>query len=211
MYVSRIEIENFRCFGEGAGGFCMSLRPGLTALVGENDAGKTAVVDALRFALGTADQEWYRLDDGDFHKGDTTCQIRIACKFENLSPADKMAFIEYLTYGENAGDEPVLHVNWTARDTGKTVKGRPYRRVDARSGKGGDGPSFAAEVRELLRATYLRPLRDAEQALTAGRGSRLAQILRHSPLVNKGGSDVLRSGIPHQGTGTQCPRYRQAS
>jgi putative ATP-dependent endonuclease of OLD family len=189
MYVSSIEIQNFRCFGEGGQGFRMRLRPGLTALVGENDAGKTAVIDALRFALGTADQEWYRLDDTDFHEGEATREIRIVCKFEKLGPADKMAFVEYLTYGANAGDEPVLYVNWTARDTGKSLKGRPYPRVDVRSGKNGDGPIFAAEVRDLLRATYLRPLRDAEQALSAGRGSRLAQILRHSPLVKEGGSD----------------------
>ena len=199
MYVSSIEIQNFRRFGEGGQGFRMRLRAGLTALVGENDAGKTAVIDALRFALGTADQEWYRLDDTDFHKGGTTREIRIVCKFEKLGPADKMAFVEYLTYGANAGDEPVLYVNWTARDTGESLKGRPYRRVDVRSGKNGDGPIFAAEVRDLLRATYLRPLRDAEQALSAGRGSRLAQILRHSPLVKEGGSDGCDLEAPIKG------------
>ena len=32
----------------------------------ENDAGKTAVIDALRFALGTTDQEWYRLEQRTF-------------------------------------------------------------------------------------------------------------------------------------------------
>ena len=79
-----------------------------------------------------------RLDDSDFHKGDTTREIRIVCKFENLSPTDKMAFLEYLTYGENPGDEPMLYVNWTAKDTGKTIKGHPYRRVEVRSGKAGD-------------------------------------------------------------------------
>jgi len=185
MYVSSIVIENFRRFGEGAQGFRMCLKPGLTALVGENEAGKTAVIDALRFALGTADQEWYRLDDSDFYKGDTSRDIRIVCSFEDLAIAEKAAFVEYLTYGEHEGDE-ILYVNWTAKDTGKTIRGRPYRRVDIRSGKKGDGPSFEAEARGLLRATYLRPLRDAEQALSAGRGSRLAQILRQSKGIDEG-------------------------
>jgi len=67
MYLSNITIENFRCFGEGKERFCLELRAGLTALVGENDSGKTAVIDALRFALGTTDQEWHRLEDADFH------------------------------------------------------------------------------------------------------------------------------------------------
>ena len=176
MYLSRIEIVNFRCFGEDPNHFELSLKPGLTALVGENDAGKTAVVDALRFAMGTTDQEWYRLEDADFHHGlgETSREIRIICKFEDLGAADKRAFVEYLTYGEQVGDEPVLYVNWTATDTGAVYRGKPYRRVEVHAGKNGDGPAIAAATRELLRATYLRPLRDAEQAMTAGRGSRLS-------------------------------------
>ena len=67
MCISEIRIENFRCFGEGEDRFVLPLRLGLTALVGENDTGKTAVIDALRFALGTRDQEFIRVEDTDFH------------------------------------------------------------------------------------------------------------------------------------------------
>ena len=184
MRLSKIEIVNFRCFREDPDGFELSLKPGLTALIGENDAGKTAVVDALRFVLGTTDQEWFRLEDSDFPG--KSREIRIVCKFETLSAPDKRAFVEYLTYGEGADDEPVLYVNWTATDTGETYRGRAYRRVEVHAGKKGDGPTIATEVRDLLRATYLRPLRDAEQALTAGRGSRLSQVLQHMPAINDG-------------------------
>jgi putative ATP-dependent endonuclease of OLD family len=194
VYLSTITIENFRRFGEGANHFELPLRRGLTALVGENDAGKTAVIDALRFVLGTMDQEWYRLEDTDLHAGGTSREIRIACKFEELSARAKTAFAEYLTYGSTGEEEPVLYVNWMARDTGEVLRGRPYRRVEVHSGKDGDGPSMAPEVRELLRATYLRPLRDAEQALSAGRGSRLAQVLRQSDRINRG-KDAYSPGI----------------
>ena len=57
------------------------------------------------------------------------------------------------------------------------------------SGENGDGPSFAPEVRELLWATYLKPLRDADQALSAGRGSRLSQVLSITPQVTNTGID----------------------
>ena len=77
MYISEIIIENFRCFGEGDDRFVLPLRPGLTALVGKNESGKTAVIDALRFALGTTDQEWYRLDDADFHDKQKSREIKI--------------------------------------------------------------------------------------------------------------------------------------
>jgi len=55
------------------------------------------------------------------------------------------------------------------------------------SGKNGDGPTIDPKVRELLSATYLRPLRDAEKALSAGRGSRLSQVLHHSEQVRNVG------------------------
>lgn len=155
--------------------------------MGENDAGKTAVIDALRFALGTTDQDWYRLEDSDFHKSDTKKEIRIVCRFENLSQRDLRAFVEYLTYGDSEKNEPpFLCINWIAVDTGVAPKGRPFRRVELRSGKNGDGPQLAPEVREMLRATYLRPLRDAESALSAGRGSRLSQVLHRTEDVKDG-------------------------
>ena len=190
MYLSKITIENFRCFGEGSNRFELSLRPGLTALVGENDAGKSAIVDALRFVLGTTDQEWYRLEDSDFHEGASTKEIRVTCKFERLSQADKQAFLEYLTYQEKEGFDPVFYVNWSATDTGETARGGRYRRVEVHSGKNGDGPSIDPKARELLRATYLRPLRDAGQAMSAGRGSRLSQVLQHT-------KEIKTAGLPY--------------
>ena len=68
MFISELCIENFRMFGEGPQALVIPLRPGLTALVGENDAGKTTVIDALRLALSTRDQEFLRVEEGDFHQ-----------------------------------------------------------------------------------------------------------------------------------------------
>lgn len=45
----------------------------------------------------------------------------------------------------------------------------------------------------MLRATYLRPLRDVEQALSAGRGSRLSQILHHTDHIKEAGGGYDRS------------------
>jgi putative ATP-dependent endonuclease of OLD family len=42
------------------------------------------------------------------------------------------------------------------------------------------GPVLDSNARLLLQATYLRPLRDAERELDAGRNSRLSQILMHT-------------------------------
>jgi putative ATP-dependent endonuclease of OLD family len=190
MHLCSLTISNFRCFGEGENSFTLGLKPGLTAIVGENDAGKTAVIDALRFALGTTDQEWYRLEDEDFHReaGKTSPQITIQCEFA-LEPTDTGAFVEYLTYSKDGKTAPSLYVNWIAKDTGERRRGRPSRHVEVCSGEKGDGPSFAPEVRELLWATYLKPLRDADQALSAGRGSRLSQVLSITPQITNTGID----------------------
>ena len=103
MYLSTITIENFRCFGEGAKRLELSLSRGLTALVGENDSGKTAVIDALRFVLGTTDQEWYRLEDTDFHGEGATREIKIVCAFEGLSDRDRRVLDLQQNWGRRAG------------------------------------------------------------------------------------------------------------
>lgn len=187
MYLSKLRIENFRCFGEGENKFELSLHPGLTTLVGENDTGKSAIIDCLRLVLGTTDQEWYRLEETDFHIAADPKEIRIVCTFEALSIKDQTSFLEYLTYDPEGRFSPVLHLTWTAKETGETTKGRPYRRVEIHSGKNGDGPSLDPKVRELLAATYLRPLRDAEKEMSPGRGSRLSQVLHHSEQVRTSG------------------------
>jgi len=187
MYLSSITIENFRVFGQGSDALVLPMRRGLTALVGKNDSGKTAIIDALRYALGTTDQEWHRLEDADFHGEETSREIKIVCKFEGLDNTDKRAFVEFLTYSDKSGNDPVLYVNWTAKDTGELRRGRPYHHVEIHSGKNGDGPSIPPEVRSLLHATYLRPMRDAEEALSAGRGSRLSQVLLHTDQIKTEG------------------------
>src|SRR6185503_3835800 len=123
MYLAKLTIENFRCFGAGNNRLELSLRPGLTALVGENDGGKTAIIDALRFLFGTTDQDLQKLEPTDFHRtpvpeGEPSAEIRIVCKLEGLDLRDRGTFAEHLTYGKTPGDAPVLFIHWTAKDTG---------------------------------------------------------------------------------------------
>lgn len=200
MYISNIVIENFRLFGAGDEAFKLFLKPGLTALVGENDAGKTAVIDALRFILGTRDQENLRLDVTDFHlKGnnDRASEIKIKITFSDLTVADRGTFAEYLTYIGNP-PQPALIITWVARRTEATGPIRRFMPVEWRTGEKADGPLLDAGARFHLQATYLRPLRDAERAMSAGRGSRLSQILQHTKeIVDHGvGFDQKATTLP---------------
>ena len=121
MYLSGLVIENFRVFGKDDDdatkrrALRIRLQPGLTALVGRNDAGKSAVVDAIRYALLTRDQDYIRVQPDDFHvdeSGVRATEIRIRCTFEDLSVAEKGAFVEYLSYDE--AKCVALHINWGA-------------------------------------------------------------------------------------------------
>jgi len=193
VYISEIKIENFRAFGSGERAFVLPLNPGLTALVGENDAGKTAVIDALRFVLGTRDQEMFRVEPTDFHQSpgeERSSQIIIRLTFRDLTAADRGAFAEFLTYEDTDGQvSTLLILTWVARRSSKENTSRRVAPAEWQTGANGDGPVLDFGARSLLTATYLRPLRDAERAMSAGRGSRLSQILQHT-------KEIKNTGVP---------------
>lgn len=49
MYISSVSIENFRAFKEKT---VFHFNPGVTVLIGENDCGKSTVIDAIRYVCG---------------------------------------------------------------------------------------------------------------------------------------------------------------
>ncbi|MEO1146805.1 MAG: AAA family ATPase [Cyanobacteria bacterium J06638_22] len=201
MFISELRIENFRNFGEENSALVLPLRSGLTAIVGENDTGKTAVIDSLRFIFGTRDQEYYRIKEEDFHwpsgAAERRKEIRVCCRLEGLSTREKGAFAEFLTYVDKNGTrDAVLYVHWIAKNRSNTRSGKRSIFAEVRTGKDADGPALDQEAKELLRATYLRPLRDAERALAGGRGSRLAEILRNTEEVKGVGVQFVKGASP---------------
>lgn len=185
MYISDVKIENFRGIGEET---IFKFNPGITVLVGENDSGKSTVIDAIRYVLGTTDQNWYKVESLDYYNENTEKEIRISICFSDLSLKEKAAFMECLTYTKT--DEK-LYLNWTAKYM-KNVK--PNRTlVNLTCGKNGDVSAPSPEARELLRVTYLRPLRDAYAQMRSGRNSRLAQIMSSISGLNSG-IDKYESG-----------------
>ncbi len=201
MYIAEIKIENFRLFGSGEHAFRLPLNPGLTALVGENDAGKTAIIDALRLVLGTRDQDMLRVDLADFHQSapgiERVDHIAIRLTFRGLTVADRAAFAEFLTYETNGEQvETVLIITWIAKRNAKEGSSRRVLPPEWRTGAKGDGPTMDLGARSLLTATYLRPLRDAERAMRAGRGSRLSQILQYTAEIRNTGVGFDRNANP---------------
>lgn len=183
MYVSEINIQNFRIFESLA----LKVNPGLNVLVGENNSGKTALVDAIRLTLDTNSAEWTRIVETDFHKDAEDFTIKI--KFDGITPDQASKFVEHLTHEEvsGVGRRSVLYVTLTARRTEIIKRGNRLIRTELRSGINSDGLSIEREIRDYLASTYLKPLRDAEAELSSGRGSRLAQILSSSKHFKRDG------------------------
>ncbi len=181
MHVSEISASGFRCFGPDSP-LSLKLRRGLNVLVGPNDSGKTAIIDVPRFVLWTRGDDFIRLEPGDFHvkpDGARVDELFLRCTFESLTPLEEARFLEWCS---NEVGTLRLHVCLRA-SLRKTSGGGESVAMQYRAGRQGDGLPLEGELREYLKSTYLRPLRDAERELRSGRRSRLSRILGALPVM----------------------------
>lgn len=176
MYIKNIKIRNFRLFKQ----LDFELNAGLNVIVGENNSGKTALIDAIRLTLDTTSSEWTRISSFDFC--DDADNLSIQIKMDEITAKQAAVFVEHLTHeqAENETRKSVLYINLIAHRTDIIRKGNPFIRTELRSGQHAEGPVIERDIRDYLSATYLKPLRDAEDELSSGRGSRLAQIVSSS-------------------------------
>ncbi|MEQ8554911.1 MAG: AAA family ATPase [Cyclobacteriaceae bacterium] len=189
MFLSELNIWNFRKYGEyrrvgnqeltGSPGLSLEFDPLLNVLVGENDSGKTSIVDAIKLILLTQSRDYERITREDFHQineedEDSRAKFfRIQCIFRDLNTEEASHFLEWLGVEKNSDNEDTffLKVTMTVKRKGNSIY------PDMKAGPDDDGTQFMGEPRDYLRLTYLRPLRDAETELTPSRNSRLSQIL----------------------------------
>lgn len=177
MYLQNIKLWNFRRFGSDREfnidnpDLNLNLNKGLNVIIGENDSGKTAIIDAVKLALKTHSYDYIRVEDKDFYSNSN--RFRIELIFSGLIPDEAKNFTEWLGWtGSGEDTEPYLKINYDVKRQGKKILP-----TDLKAGADEDGYQLTAEAREYLKATYLKPLRDAENELVAKRNSRLSQIL----------------------------------
>lgn len=183
MIVSELKLYNFRRFNavDGTPGLHVSFHKGLNALIGENDSGKTAVIDALKLVLRTQSNEFIRPVDEDFYmsaNGEAATEFKIDCTLSGFTPNEAKNYIEYLNF-EKDGEQLCyyLHLHYRAWKEGHRIF------QELRVGNPDDSISIEGKARDLLRAVYLKPLRDAEREMSSGRGSRISQILLSHPSI----------------------------
>ena len=168
MYITKVIIRNFRVFDSE--GITATFKKGVNAVIGENNCGKSALVDALRLAFSATS---YRKDIyftlSDFHTDNRGIR------------SDEASFDIYL-------DEvpPDLFEIWNPEDNRKGDFHIRYYTVKTPEGKekirykiwGGpvEGNNISAETLEAIQIAYLGALRDAESELRPSRSGKLANL-----------------------------------
>lgn len=188
MYLSNIKLWNFRKFGKTGDDLnlkqphlSLDFKQGINLLVGENDSGKSCIIDAIKLILKTHSLEWIKVEDDDFYHG--SVRLRIECIFRDLKDSEAKNFTEWLGIEELTTATGVVNKIPYLRlilDVKKIAdKILPF---DVRGGTDEEGRIISAEAKEYLKATYLKPLRNAKAELVARKNSRLSQILYTHPV-----------------------------
>ncbi|HDL6591039.1 TPA: AAA family ATPase [Yersinia enterocolitica] len=167
--MSKLKINGFRCFNDY---FNIHLSRGLNVIVGENGAGKTAIISAIRQLFIDSESGRYSVSNDDFSfpfkiNGEAANSFSIQAEFDELSVSDKVTLLPWI------GSNKTAVLNLEAEN--KEIRGR-FRKILW----GGKSKSslFEPELLDLIQCIYLPPLRDAESKLSNGRQSRLSKLLR---------------------------------
>ena len=167
MWLRELQIRNFRKIDT----LTVSFPRGLTVLVGENNSGKTTIIDALRLILFSSrdfDSLW--ITEDDFRAGTEHAPIEISCRFTGLEDEDEVHFQECLV---DIGDGKFeMQVN--ARVEFNETTNRCNVKIWGGETEGGSLPS---NHYDRLATIYLQPLRDPERGLRPGQHSQVSRLI----------------------------------
>jgi putative ATP-dependent endonuclease of the OLD family len=169
MYVSALRAVGYRNL-DGIIGLCHPL----AVLVGENNSGKSNIIDGLRTVLepeaGPRARRWIRAEDFA-HDGmgtRTTDELELEVKLSGLTPAEQARMVTCLAPAEGHGIAKIrITANWG-----------PTGRIQT-NWFGGDSqhPDVEHHARDAIRFVYLHPLRDATADLRPGRDNKLIPLI----------------------------------
>lgn len=173
MYIAKLELENFRKYKK----LQVEFNSNLNVLVGENNAGKTAIIDAIRILLGTQSNDYYRINREDFFFNGKNFEdtFKITCYIKGISDSEGGIFLEHISFAQNKNgeNEAYLKVEMIANYKNDKI----YSDVYIGDIDDENGYRIPGEIKEFLRVAFLKPLRDAENQMVAKKNSRLSQIL----------------------------------
>ena len=147
MYLAELRVSNFRKLRDTN----LFFNPGLNVIVGPNNVGKSAVVDALRALLAGHEEPYPRFSEDDRYRsrtGATEGDVDFHYIFRGLDYDDEADFLAALKPSADGQMEAHIHVRYS--DADKTGRFRVKRWC----GDHEDVP-LSSDMMENLRGVYL--------------------------------------------------------
>lgn len=165
MYLKEASLNNFRSFKSSI----VSFQPDLTILVGENNSGKSNIIDALRLLtppLSGRRDIYCQLTDIRF---DTGTGFDLSARYVDLNAAQQGRLVSACP--DRAMTDATFGLSYDE------IKGGFPPRPALWAGKEGRAPERGSH--DMIRHVYLPALRDAKYALASGNPTRIYALLRH--------------------------------
>lgn len=168
MYLDVLKLEHFRsCLSAS-----INLKPDLTVLVGENNGGKSNIIDALRLLTLPLNGRRDRYpEDDDIRRDSSEPTFTIEGRFAGLSDTVKGLLISAVP--DPSADLAILGMRYQAK-TATALRGKTMfwaGKFDTAEPEPG--------AADLIRHVFLPPLRDARQVLGSGSATRITALLQH--------------------------------
>ncbi|MDW8802634.1 AAA family ATPase [Clostridium sp. A1-XYC3] len=172
MYIREVFVRNFRKFNDE--GVTFNFRKGINIILGENNGGKSSIIDALRLALLSGQyRKGIYINISDFHInefGERASEIRIDVYFEELTEEQAVAFYK-LTDGANTSKAELHVIYQTYKDNKGNEKVKDYIYGGSRN------EPIDKETFDNINLVFMAALRDVENDLKPSRNSQLASLL----------------------------------
>lgn len=167
MYLSKLDLKNFRsCYDT-----TVIFQPSITLLVGENNSGKSNVIQALQLATKPLSGRLTRyFEPADISAGRRAEPAELHTEFSGLNDAQKGHYITALDLDTNIAHYTTRYV--------RDPRGARYSKPTIHAGTVAAGDP-EPEQRDKIRHVYLAPLRDAQRELNSGDGQRLTQVIEY--------------------------------
>ena len=167
MWLRELQVRNFRKINALTIGFPR----GLTVLVGENNSGKTTIIDALRLMLfSSRDLDSLWLTEDDFRAGTQHSPIEISCRFADLKDEDEVHFQECLVDVGDGKFEMQVNARVEFNETTNRCNVKMW-------GGETEGGSLPSDHYDRIATVYLQPLRDPERGLRPGQLSQVSRLI----------------------------------
>ena len=191
MYLSCLHISKFRVFDD----ITLYFKNGINILIGENNSGKTAIIDALRICLGCGKPDNYiYIQESDLHvnpsdptENNTTIQFDLTFEFGD-APIERECFYDFISQDRKDSSKQTiqLHLKFIQENNGKK---KYFKRIIW--GGDNEGQQVPYESLQEIFYTYLSPLRDAVSCLRPySYDNKTSQLFNQLTKYNKGEEEI---------------------